>query len=170
MHFFENPMQRFQRKVAARQAFMQWLANEHPQIASRAASDSGMGMLGEFLPSYLTPPKSTDTRTEYVTKAGAVVKSSTPSPATVTQQDNWWQGAVRNISDAIPQLATSYYQTKAISANMRRAEQGLPPVDYSASGPTVNVKAQADPAIMRTVLLAAGVIGAALVLPKLIGR
>lgn len=156
-----------QKRAAARQEFVRWLANKHPRIAVRAGNAHGFdASLASLLPDYLTPP--TDTRTEYVTQSGTVAKSTEASPQAVAQQDSWWQSAVNNVTAAIPQLATSYVQAREITQNMKRADQGLPPVDYSQTGPTVRVQAGVDPSLMKYGLIGIALLGAAFVVPKLI--
>ncbi len=157
------------KKAKARQAFMRWLANAHPSLAARAARDSGMSMLGDFLPDYLSPPKITETRTEYVTQSGVVKKSPTvASPATVAAQESWWKSSVNNITKALPELATSYAQIRLVNTNLQRASNGLPPIDPASIAPTVKVQGSIDPALMRNAMLGVGILAAALVLPKLV--
>jgi hypothetical protein len=96
----------------------------------------------------------------------------------VAEPKTWWQ----SLAEGITQAGTAYLAYKGqkanIELNMQRAQQGLPPIDYSRyNAPTVRTQVDVSPEIlarlreggMNTLLLVGGVLAAVLVLPKLLG-
>ena len=167
----------FEQKQQARKQFMQWLSRAHPGIASSAYGyDVSVAGLADWgVPTFSAP----DTRTEYVTTSTAPVRAvstqkNTATPAQVTSAENWWQAAVRNITEAAPQLIATKAQYDLMKTNIRRAEAGQAPIDSAQFAPTVRVQGEISSAdksqLTSVVLMGAGIIGAALLLPALLKR
>ena len=90
----------------------------------------------------------------------------------------WWQ----SLAEGITQAGTAYLAYKGqkanIDLNLQRAQQGLPPIDYSRyTAPTVRTQVDVSPEILarlreggtNTLLLVGGIAAAALLLPRLLG-
>lgn len=104
--------------------------------------------------------------------------SSLGDGTTVAESKSWWQ----SLAEGITQAGTAYLaykgQKASIDMNLQRAQQGLPPIDYSRyNAPTVRTQVDVSPEILarlreggtNTLLLVGGIAAAALILPKLLG-
>ena len=154
--------------------FLTWLKDRYPAVfkyglkvaetdKARWAQQSGnpgalSGLNDMYVPDYGMGAKS----------GGTVVQE----PAT------WWQSATEGILALATGSLAYKSQKAAIEANMRRAELGQPPVDYSAYGaPTVRTQIALSPEIlarlketgMTTALIIGAGVLAVMLLPKLLG-
>lgn len=80
-----------------------------------------------------------------------------------TDKTNWWDSFVGAVKDIVPIVIGARTQKRIINTQMKRAEQGLPPLDVDQMSPTVRVQAGMTPA-MKKILIPSLAIGAALIL------
>lgn len=105
--------------------------------------------------------------------------SLTESGGAVAEPKSWWS----SLAEGITQAGTAYLaykgQKAAIDMNLARAQQGLPPMDYSSyAAPTVRTQVDVSPEILarlreggtNTLLLIGGIAAAFFLLPKLLRR
>lgn len=141
MFSFKSPAQ----KTAARKAFLHWLAQNHPRLSSEVMRDStGFG------------PELAALAADY----------SAPSPNQNQTDDSWWRSLSKGITDLAPSVIAAKSQYDLMKLNLRRADQGLAPIDSASVAPTVRVQGEIAPQDKRDFmglgLAAAGIIGAAL--------
>lgn len=149
--FFVNPNQRRVRN-AARQQFLVWLGARHPNLAARVNPGSGFGAeMAALAADYSLP-------------------SANQTTVTAAADDSWWKSLTKSISEAAPQFIQAKAQYDLMKTNLRRAEQGLPPIDSASIAPTVKVQAQTSPEQNKVLLIGAAIIGGALLLPALLKR
>ncbi|RPH75972.1 hypothetical protein EHM76_00390 [bacterium] len=91
----------------------------------------------------------------------------------------WWQSLAEGLTTAGTAYLAYKGQKANIDLNLQRAQQGLPPIDYSRyTAPTVRTQVDVSPEILarlreggtNTLLLIGGVAAAFLLLPRLLGR
>lgn len=93
--------------------------------------------------------------------AGTVLDPSTP----VAGGSGSWADALKTI---VPTLVQGYNQQRILSLQIDRAKQGMPPLDLSSYTGDASIKAGLDSSSQKTLLIVAGILAAALVLPKLL--
>lgn len=129
--------------------FASWLRVTHPgaykAVALRLARDGDLNGLGIVAPT--TDPVST--------------AAATPS---------MWDKLSATIRDILPQAVQVYSQKKILDMQIKRAEQNLPLYDTAALADASSVKVGVDQSTRNTGLIIAAVVGAALILPKLLRR
>lgn len=87
-------------------------------------------------------------------------------PTSPTNSDNW----ASQLATALPALASAYNQQRVISLQIDRAKQGLQPLPIDQYTGDASFKAGVDTSTQKTLLMVAGIIGAALILPALLRR
>jgi hypothetical protein len=153
-------------KELARAQFLTWLKETHPTVF-RAALEHAETAKAHFAAQTGNPGA--------LSGLGWTMGADGTA---VAEPKSWWS----SLAEGITQAGTAYLAYKGqkanIELNLQRAQQGLPPVDYSRyTAPTVRTQVDVSPEIlarlreggMNTMLLIGGVLAAVLVLPKLLG-
>jgi hypothetical protein len=127
----------FTPKQLARAQFLTWLKRTHPVIFNH-----GLRVAERAKASFVR-------QSGNPAALSGLGLSATESGAVVTEPKSWWQ----SLAEGITQAGTAYLayrgQRAAIDANMRRVDQGLPPMDYSPyMAPTVRTQVDVSPEIM----------------------
>lgn len=160
----ENDLNRTQ---LARAQFLTWLKRSNPAIF-RSALQHAEKAKAHFVAQTGNPAA-----------LSGLGQTMLKDGSTVIENKTWWQSATEGIL-ALATGALAYKgQKAAIEMNMRRAEQGLPPIDYSRySAPTVRTEVDVSPEILArlresgtsTLLVIGGIAAAFLLLPRLLPR
>jgi hypothetical protein len=153
-------------KELARAQFLTWLKETNPAVFRHALQVAETAK-AHFAAQTGNPAALSGLGWTMGADGGAVAESKT-----------WWQ----SLAEGITQAGTAYLAYKGqkanIELNLRRAEQGLAPIDYSRyTAPTLRTQVDVSPEIlarikesgMNTLLLVGGVLAAVLVLPRLLG-
>ncbi len=74
---------------------------------------------------------------------------------------NWWDSFISGAKELVPVIVQARSQKNILDVQLRRAEQGLSPLNTSQIAPTVQVQAGISPELKRLLIPALG-IGAAL--------
>lgn len=158
-------------KQLARAQFLTWLKTRHPAVfrhALRVAETAKASFAAQAgNPAALS---------------GLGWSMSADGETAVAEPKSWWQ----SLAEGITQAGTAYLAYKGqkanIELNMRRAEQGLAPVDYSAyTAPTLRTQVDVSPEIlarlretgmdtMKTIALVALGVGGFMLVSKSLGR
>lgn len=115
--------------IQSRGLFLNWLQKRFPDVFQRGVSGS------------------------MVTGLGADSAPASDAPPAV--QADW----LDRLTTTLPKLVTSYWQLRLINDNMKRAEQGKPPLDPNTSAPQVVVHAPTELTLPAQILMGtAGVV------------
>lgn len=125
------------RRQLARAQFLTWLKNTHPAVFQH-----GLKVAERAKASFV---KQTGDPAALSGLGWTVGETG----AAVAEPKSWWQ----SMAEGITQAGTAYLafrgQKAAIEANMRRVDQGLPPLDYSPyMAPTVRTQVAVSPEIL----------------------
>lgn len=86
-----------------------------------------------------------------------------------TAEGNWWDSFVGAAKQLVPVIVQAKSQKKILDVQLRRAQQGLPPLDAGQIAPTVRVQAGLTPS-MKKILIPSLAIGAGLLFYFMMGR
>lgn len=147
----------------------------YPATASGNSGLSGLGDFGDDTSGYSdlpmgtvdtsasgygnTPTAQSDAYTSAISPATTVATGNTSSTTTAT---NWGADIISTIKTVLPSLFQAQSQQQLIAMNVKRAEQGLPPIDISSVTPGVNVGLSPS----TTTLVYAGIAALAFVMLK----
>jgi len=128
----------FTPKQLVRAQFLTWLKRTHPAVFNHGLRVAETAKASFVRQSGNPAALSGLGATVVPGKAGAIVEPK-----------SWWS----SLAEGIAQAGTAYLayrgQRAAIDANMRRVDQGLPPMDYSPyMAPTVRTQVDVSPEIM----------------------
>jgi len=68
------------------------------------------------------------------------------------EKDTWWDSFIGAAKELVPVIVGARSQKKILDVQLRRAEQGLPPLNTQQISPTVRVQAGLTPDMKRLVL------------------
>jgi hypothetical protein len=72
------------------------------------------------------------------------------TPAAAAPDAPWYETLAVGLSKAAPNLITAKAQYDLIKVNMKRSQQGLPPIDSASVAPTVRVQTDLPPEVKQT--------------------
>lgn len=150
--------------------FVNWVAEEHPEVVEQAIADDpqvaeDLQGLGVLLPNIdLSQAKKTSVPIVDISK---IPKVSTTSSLFDPEK---WKSVGTSIAQAGSALMPLYQQQQIMKLQLERAKQGLPPLDTSALTAESGMQVGINPATRNTILMVAGLAVGGLLLFKFMGK